>query len=261
MGGSLSSCSDCSVSSLENTMNSKIFHPPTRSYDPESLNSNSCVIYSTTTASDLTVYLALVQPQTDTVSSKYIIFSTGNGADIFNMLPYAQHLANKLDLSVILYDYPGYGNSTGYCSENNCYEALASVVNFTMKRLEASEKDITLMGQSLGTGIVVDYVSKNVWNRPIILISPYKSIISVVYDSSIVGPIDKFKTLSKLDNVNCPVKIFHGLDDELINVSHGKTIHQRLGDKALEPTWLPGIGHNDILWAVDLAEINRIVNY
>src|SRR5258705_194298 len=82
--------------------------------------------------------------------------------------------------------------------------------------MNIEEKNIILIGQSLGTGIVIDYVSKNKWDSPIILISPYKSIISVVCDSSIVKPIDKFQSLKKIKSITCPVKIFHGKEDKTI---------------------------------------------
>ena len=265
MGSSLSSCSSSSsCSSLEDTMNSKIFYPPSLSYDIKKLNSKSCTMLSTQTLSKQTVHLAHIIPNNNNKTQKYIIMSSGNGADVFGMIDYGQYLANNLNVSVILYDYLGYGHSTGSPSETGCYESISAVISYVKNELHVLEKDITLIGQSLGTGITIDYVSKNNWKSPIILISPYKSIISVVYDSSIVqlaNPIDKFKTLSKLGNVFCPVKIFHGDADELINVSHGKTIYEKLNNKTFEPTWLKGVGHNDILGVIDLKEVEKVVRY
>ena len=262
MGSSFSDCS--SISSLENTMNKQIFYPPpNRLYPIEKLNSKTCTMHSTVTDSGLTVHLAHISPKSkyqDYQDQKHIILSSGNGSDILCMIDYGQYLANNLNVGVILYDYPGYGHSSGSPSETNCYEAITSVVKYVTTTLHVLEKNITLIGQSLGTGITIDYVSKNNWKYPIILISPYKSIISVVYDSSIVKPIDKFKTLSKLDNVNCLVKIFHGEADELINISHGKTIYEKLGSRALQPSWLVGVGHNDILHSIDLMEVAEVIN-
>lgn len=256
-----SSCSSCTSSSLEEKMNSKIFYPPKRTYDIEKLNSRTCAMFKTYTKLGETIHFAHVVPKHNSNIKKYIILSHGNGGDIYGMISYGQYLADNLHTVVILYDYPGYGYSTGNPSETNCYESLDAVVHYVQNSLNINHKDIILMGQSLGTGIVVDYVSKNDWTSPIILVSPYKSIVTVIYDTSIVAPIDKFKSLSKIKNVSCPVKIFHGDADELINISHGKTLYENLNDKSLEPSWLPGIGHNDILRALDLQEIQKVINH
>jgi pimeloyl-ACP methyl ester carboxylesterase len=109
--------------------------------------------------------------------------------------------------------------------------------------------------------IVVDYISKYKWTTPTILISPYKSICKVVLDSSLTRPIDKFRSLSKLSSVKCPIKIFHGEADEVINISHGKEIYKNLGNKTFDPVWLAGIGHNNILEAINNDDIIEVLNY
>ena len=65
----------------------------------------------------------------------------------------------------------------------------------------------------------------------------------------------KFKILFPFSKV-----FFHGEADELINISHGKTIHEKLGNRALKPSWLIGIGHNDILGEIDLMEVAEVIN-
>jgi alpha-beta hydrolase superfamily lysophospholipase len=103
----------------------------------------------------------------------------------------------------------------------------------------------------LGTGIVVDYAAKHEWLHPIILISPYKSIGTVVFDnpssSIFVSPVDKFKTLDKLSELKCPVKIFHGKKDDVIDIKHAETIFENLPDQTLEPVWIQNADHNNIL--------------
>jgi len=261
MGSSISSIASCSPSSLEETMNSKIFYPPQRNYNIEQLNSQTCTMFKTYAKLGETLHFARVTPKNTPNAKKYIILSHGNGGDVYGMISYGQYLADSLQTVVILYDYPGYGHSSGNSSEINCYDSIDAIVHYVQNSLHVNQKDITLMGQSLGTGIVVDYVSKNEWTSPVILVSPYKSIVTVIYDSSIVAPIDKFKSLSKLGNVSCPVKIFHGDADQLINISHGKTLYENLNDKTFKPSWLPGIGHNDILSVLDLKELQQVINH
>lgn len=184
-----------------------------------------------------------------------IIFSHGNACDIYDYYEYFRD--KNLNADIFLYDYVGYGKSykesISSCNmiyefpcEEYCYkshEIMIEYVNFLGKY-----DKIYLMGQSLGTGIVIDYVSKNPeWKWPIILISPYKSICRVIYDSSLLYPIDQFMTINKLKKIYCPVKIYHGKDDEIIDIKHSEDIYNCLNNKILKPTFFDNTNHNDIL--------------
>lgn len=268
MGSFFSSSSDSCYGScsVENKMNSLIFRPP---ITPENhfdlLNTHRSILFNIQTPNG-NINCVLVVPIYRTLHNlnnikQYIIFSHGNAEDIFNAFDYLKYLADKLDVVVISYDYPGYGLSNGSPNETNCYDSITFVVSYVKNNLNISDKQILLIGQSLGTGIVVDYVANTKWKSPIILISPYKSIARVILDTSCVRPIDKFETHRKLNDVQCPVKIFHGEKDALINISHGKMIYNGLTDKTFQPTWIPDTGHNDILSKINLDELRNILNY
>lgn len=192
-------------------------------------------------------------------SKKVILFSHGNASDVLAMYNYCEHLANTYGIDCVCYDYIGYGLSTkeGVVNpyEDGCYESIQIMVD----HLKGHYDKIYLMGQSLGTGICVDYASKNEWSTPIILISPYKSLVRVMMDSCMSSGLDtSFNTYEKISNVTCPVKIIHGDADTLINISHGREIYDKINDKALDPIWVKNAGHNDILEYIkyhDLAPV------
>jgi esterase/lipase len=125
-----------------------------------------------------------------------------------------------------------------------------------LKTQNIDDEDIYIIGQSLGTGIVVDFAFKNQnFKNPIMLISPYKTLDSVVLDdesscSSIKKTLDMFETKDKIDKIEAPCKIVHGYNDELINISHGKELFSMVKNK-LEPVWLHSTGHNDILFMMN----------
>jgi pimeloyl-ACP methyl ester carboxylesterase len=192
--------------------------------------------------------------------TKCIVFSHGNGTDIYHMHEYLTFLANRLGIDVYIYDYYGYGLSPGNPTEKGCYESFKNVMDFVRQKYE--DQDIILIGHSLGTGVVMDYVANYNWLNNIILISPYKSMGRVVMDScacGVVKSIDKFGTFYKLQDVNCPVKIFHGTADKLIKITHAFDLYENLNNKSLKPVWLVGIDHNNILEAIDLKDIKDVV--
>lgn len=197
-------------------------------------------------------------------NNKIIIYSHGNASNNCELQYYLTNLSNMLNIMVVCYDYQGYGNSEGYCSEQNCYDDITSVVEYV--RYKYHDKKIYLIGQSLGTGIVIDYVSKHDWHYPIILISPYESMLNIaVEENSIIrwllAEYDMFSSIGKISKVRCPVKIFHGAKDSLINISHARKLYEQLPNKTFEPSWIMDCGHNDITNYITVNDLQEIINY
>ena len=176
-------------------------------------------------------------------------------------MDYFKALSDALSVVVIGYDYIGYGLSKkALPTETNCYLSMDHCMNHVFS-LGFKQSQIYLVGQSLGTGVTMDYASKNNWTNPIILISPYKSICRVAVDSVIVSCVDKFETKKKLPKVQSPVKIFHGTADELIHIDHGKDVYDNLQNRAFKPVWFEEVGHNDILNHITTEHYQEVLNF
>jgi hypothetical protein len=140
--------------------------------------------------------------------------------------------SNLFGLDCVCYDYVGYGLSKCannidivYPTEDGCYRSIEIMMDVLNKKYDK----IFLVGQSLGTGVCVDYCSKTDWIDPIILISPYKSLVRVMADSCLSSTIDSsFNILDKVPKLKCPVKIIHGKNDKLICVEHGVEILNKI---------------------------------
>lgn len=188
-----------------------------------------------------------------------IIFAHGNGCDIYTFYSYLKHLSEKLNSIVVSFDYPEYGLSTGELNEFTCYNSLTDVINHYLKY---NKNNILLVGQSLGTGVIIDYVSKNNWISPIILISPYKSIPKIISNYDIIENTiikNKFASYQKIKFAKCPIKIFHGIDDNLIDISHGIELYELVSNKMLKPQWIENCSHNDILNYIKINDYKKIL--
>lgn len=250
----------------ESFINSFIFHPPTTEPQLFKELTKKTDTYSSFVISikpddrfEIT-YLDILPIAMS--SNKVIVFSHGTGADIYTIYDYLVNLAVKLKCEVVCYDYPGYGLSVDNVkkapSEYGCYMAHELVINHITKNGDVKFEDLVLVGRSLGTGIVVDYVSKQKsWKNPILLVSPYKSMLKIAFDGIIGGdePLDKFTTVNKITNITCPIKIYHGIDDELIPVHHGQHLYDILNDKSLEPVWVENATHESILNHVEYDDV------
>lgn len=246
-----------SIGSVDNNITYLIFQAPTKN----AIGIRNLAFNQNHTLRDIDGFSTLeIKPRVE-LTKKVLIFSHGNGCDILGMSNYLESLANNLGITVVCYDYTGYGLSEGRPSEENCYLAIKTVISFY--RRSYLEKDIILVGQSLGTGVVSNYISTNNWLSPVILISPYKSIPRVICDTSCVESSFKhntFSTVYKLNKIKCPVKIFHGKADKVIDCSHGEYIFNHLPIKTFSPTYYDGIGHNDILGVISLNELREVIH-
>jgi len=180
-------------------------------------------------------------------SEKIIIFSHGNGSRAYQYKNYFKWLSNHLETTIIAYDYQGYGFSEGTCSEKNCYEDLESIIEHVKVEYGYSEENIRLIAYSLGTGVTIDYISNHSWSSPVILIAPYRSIITTVAPrtSGYLDKIDMFISINKIHRVICPVKIYHGIDNKVIPIDHGRDLYTKLLNP-LPPVWVQGGTHTNM---------------
>ena len=51
-------------------------------------------------------------------------------------------------------------------------------------------------------------------------------------------------SIDKVSKIGSPVLVIHGTEDEVIDFSHGVAIYEKC-NKAVDPLWLEGAGHND----------------
>ena len=93
------------------------------------------------------------------------------------MFNYFLKVATVNNVNVVIYDYVGYGlSSKNTPTESLCYESLEVVVKYLTNVLNINMSNIYLVGQQLGTAVVIDYAWKNYWKNPIMLISSFKNV-------------------------------------------------------------------------------------
>ena len=255
---SSSSCNPCT--SIDEKMNGMIFYPQKSNLNDinRMLRPNDQHIFlPSTDGVKISVYLSAPIHGVH----KYLVWAHGNAMRVEDMISYLQNVQDSLGVGFILFDYQGYGCSDGEPSEEKCYDDIEAVMEYALNDLKIKSDDLYLIGASLGTGVVIDYAHNHDWKNPLILISPYKTIVKVVCDSSCVRPIDKFRSEAKLPKLNCPVRIFHGEQDNLIGIEHGRHLFSTLKDKSLEPIWIPNADHNNIYRYIEFDDIREVLNH
>ena len=174
-----------------------------------------------------------------------LVFSHGNAEDLGYLAPFLEALRDTAGVSVIAYDYRGYGRSSGPpASETSAYRDIEAVYGWAVETLRIPPGRIILHGRSVGSGPAVHLAA----TRPVgglVIESGFTSAFVVVTRVPIF-PFDKFTNLRRIAKVRCPVLVIHGAADEIIPPSHGRALFAAAPDpKRL--AMVPGAGHNDLV--------------
>ncbi|MBK7375121.1 MAG: alpha/beta fold hydrolase [Chitinophagaceae bacterium] len=154
---------------------------------------------------------------TDSVRRGVVLYFHGNKQNIER---YAKFAANftRHGYEVWMEDYPGFGKSTGKRTEKKLYEQALQIQKMAAGRY--GRDSIILYGKSFGTGIAA-YVASETNCKRLILETPYYSIPALfscyapIYPSAYMSTY-KIRTFRFLEDVHCPVSIFHGTNDGVI---------------------------------------------
>jgi alpha-beta hydrolase superfamily lysophospholipase len=175
-------------------------------------------------------------------ASRLILYSHGNAEDLGLLEPLLQHLYRE-GFSVLAYDYPGYGLSSGKPTEASCVEALRLVARFAREQLGYPGERILLYGRSVGAGPSIVLASEGSFSG-LVIEGAFLSAFHVAIGTDVL-PWDRFRNLRRIADVRCPVLVLHGTRDEVVPFSHG----ERLFRAASEPKWYywaEGAGHQDV---------------
>lgn len=175
-----------------------------------------------------------------------VLFSHGNGGNISSWFEVAEAF-RPLGLAVLVYDYGGYGRSTGCPSEQRCYADIRAAWKYLTKEKNIPPEKIVLVGRSVGGGPTLQ-LANEVTPVAVILESTFTSLPAVAQRRLFVFPVkllmrDRFNNDKKIGRIHVPLMIIHSPDDSLIPIQHA----QRLFELANQPKTFFKIkgDHND----------------
>jgi len=153
-------------------------------------------------------------------SDKVFLFCHGNALN----LSHRQHAIKKLSslASVLIFDYSGYGLSSGVPNEQLCYSNASTFMEY-LQRQGYNKNSIILYGESLG-GPVAMYTARR-YNLPKVILDSSVSSIKKIMNSrfpfllpfSFLFP--EFNTEIYIKNYNGHVLCVHPENDEVVPIS------------------------------------------
>jgi fermentation-respiration switch protein FrsA (DUF1100 family) len=191
-----------------------------------------------------------------------VLYAHGNAGNLSHRGPGLARWSDLFDSSVLIFDYPGFGRSTGVPTERSCYAAGEAAWAWLTAEQHVPAERVTLLGASLGGAVATELASEH-GCRVLVLIKTFTSIPDMAAARFPWLPAryfvrHRFDNLAKLPDIHRPVFIVHGTTDTVIPYSHGERLFAAANDpKEFVP--IPGNDHNDKLPDELFTRLRRFV--
>ena len=194
-----------------------------------------------------------------------VLVCNGNAGDRSLRAGLAAALA-RTGLSVLLFDYRGYGGNPGRPSQDGLAVDARAARHWLAAQPEVDPRRIVYFGESLGAAVAVGLAVEQA-PAALVLRSPFTSLTDV---GAVHYPwlpvrrllLDHYPSIERMASIHAPVLVIAGDRDDIVPAA----LSQRLYDAAGEPKrWLlvPDAGHNDLELLAGpamMAEVRRFLS-
>ena len=157
-----------------------------------------------------------------------LLFFHGNAGNIGHRLD-SLALFRALNLSVLIIDYHGYGDSEGKPSETGTrMDARAAWHYLTVER-GIPAKRIIVFGRSLGASVAAELAREHAPGA-VILESPFRSLADMAQAAYPFLPARwlvryEYDTEAYVRDINAPLLVIHSEQDDIIPYAHGEAVY------------------------------------
>ncbi|HVK10938.1 MAG TPA: alpha/beta fold hydrolase [Gemmataceae bacterium] len=174
----------------------------------------------------------------------------GNGGNLSHRGRTMLDASDRLGVSVLIFDYPGYGKTPGKPNEAACYDTAEGAVRWLRDEKGVPPERCIFYGESLGGGVAAEMAARYPC-RALVLVKSFTSLPAAAkyhYPWLPVGWLmsNRFDTAAKLGRLTCPVAVLGATADRVVPFRQS----QDLFAIANEPKWFftaEGTDHNDAL--------------
>jgi len=186
-----------------------------------------------------------------------VLFCHGNAGNISHRLD-SIRIFHDLNMSVLIFDYRGYGKSKGSPTENGTYLDAESAWDYLVNLKHIRPEKIVLFGRSLGSAVAAEVALRRRAGA-VILESGFTSVPDLGNKFFPYLPVRlisryHYSTIDKVSKVHIPKLFIHSPQDEMIPFEQGMALFE----KASEPKEFMRItgSHNEgfLISGIDYVE-------
>ena len=176
-----------------------------------------------------------------------VVHNHGNAGSLREWQWEGARIRDALHMTVLVWDYPGFGKSEGRPTPSSVLSAGRAAVRAASTRTGVPESDIIVMGRSMGTAVAID-AACHANARALVVESGFVSLRAMCqrvvkwlpWGWILREPMDSEKRIAEFQG---PVFVAHGMRDSIVPFEFGKRLFKAAnGPKQL----FTGSGdHND----------------
>ena len=157
-----------------------------------------------------------------------VLFLRGTGGTIRRWRVMGGRWQDALGADVLLFDYRGFGRSTGVAGEDGLYIDGQAAYDWLVHQRGAGPSRIVIVGQSLGGGVAT-CLAQSVSHAALVLESAFTCIPDVAAGLPLIAPLRRWLRLQfpnelRLVGYSRPLFVSHGMRDRLVPVSHAERL-------------------------------------
>jgi uncharacterized protein len=163
-----------------------------------------------------------------------VLFCHGNAGNISHRLDWLE-VFHEMGLAVFLFDYRGYGQSSGTPDEQGTYLDAQAVWDYLTNTKRHSPKSVVIFGESLG-GPIAANLAKDVSPGALVLASTFTSVPDLASNFYWFLPVRllarfHYPTAEYMARVHVPTLVIHSRTDEIVPFSHAEAIFRRANER------------------------------
>lgn len=158
-----------------------------------------------------------------------LLFFHGNAGNISHRLESIE-IFHRLELSVLIVDYRGYGRSDGSPSEDGTYRDAAAAWRYSIDDLGRAPEEIVVFGRSLGAAVAA-HLAATAPQTPgaLVVESAFTSAPDMAQLAYPILPARwltrfAYATRDLVAKAGCPVLVIHGEHDEIVPFELGRAV-------------------------------------
>jgi len=178
-----------------------------------------------------------------------VLYCHGNAGNLSHRAETLRVLHEYVGVSVLIFDYRGYGRSDGKPDEPGVLADARAARKWLASREKIEETDIVLMGRSLGGAVAVDLAVRD-GARALVLESTFSSLTDVAAYYYSLLPIrrlmrTRFDSVSAIASYHGPLLQSHGDADTIIPIEFGRRLFQ-FANQPKQFVTIHDADHNDL---------------
>ena len=237
-----------------------ILPSPSPSYNLDSPE----ILMIPTKTSEIPCFFFPTSPKTKSLDPTHQIclFFHGNGEDIGHSVYLLPEIQENIKLDFLAIEYPGYGIYEAKKSIIKMKEDALQIYDYLINKLNFPQKNILVMGRSIGSGPAV-YLTSHRRVAAVIIISGFSSLEKFIQEIfgrrfpnfKFDNEEENFNNLKEVEEIQDAICWIHGKEDNLIKIEHAMEVEEKLKNKEnFHPFYRELMSHNSFNEKTDICD-------